>query len=75
MKFENTTIPVPVGYDGILKLDYGEDYMVPKNIGSSHDYPFYKEQIYGLKEVMEQEFQTKLTETQMEMLIEAKIVG
>lgn len=75
MPFENTTIPVPVGYDGILRCNYGEDYMTPKQVGSSHDYPFYKEQMQGLKEVMEQEFQTTLTDEMMEMLIEAKVFG
>lgn len=75
MPFENTTIPVPVGYDGILRLNYGDDYMTPKNMGSSHDYPFYKEQMLGLKEVMEQEFSTSLTEEQMELLIQAKVFG
>ncbi|MDD6193871.1 MAG: LicD family protein [Lachnospiraceae bacterium] len=75
MPFENTTIPVPIGYDGILRCNYGEDYMTPRNAGSSHDYPFYKEQMIGLKEVMEAEFQTKLTDEQMEMLINAKLFG
>ncbi len=75
MPFENTTIPVPVGYDGILKCNYGEDYMIPKNVGSSHDYPFYKEQMQGLKEVMEQEFQTTLSDDMMEMLIHMKVFG
>lgn len=41
--FENVTIPVPKGYDGILKTMYG-DYMTPvKNI-QVHEYPFYKKQ-------------------------------
>ena len=73
MPFENTTIPVPVGYKGILECNYGNDYMTPKQVGSSHDYPFYKEQIIALKEVMEQEFQTELTVEQMEELIHAKV--
>lgn len=44
MQFENIEIPVPIGYDGILKLNYGADYMIPKNIGAAHSYPFYKTQ-------------------------------
>lgn len=41
--FENTQIPVPVGYDGILKIKYG-DYMKPVRDGGSHEYPFWKRQ-------------------------------
>lgn len=44
MPFENTTIPVPKGYETVLRLKYGEDYMSPKNIRAGHDYPFYKSQ-------------------------------
>ena len=75
MPFENTTIPVPTGYDGILKCNYGQDYMTPRNVGSSHDYPFYKEQMLSLKEVMEEEFHTQITEEQMEMIINANVFG
>lgn len=42
-EFENIKVPVPGGYDGILKLNYGE-YKVPQYHGSAHDYPFYKKQ-------------------------------
>ncbi len=42
--FEYTTIPVPVGYEPILKQKYGEDYMTPIIGASSHDYPFYRKQ-------------------------------
>lgn len=73
MKFENTTIPVPVGYEYLLKLNYGDDYMVPKNIGSSHDYPFYKEQMLGLKEVMEKEFNQSISDELMEQIIDMKV--
>ena len=41
MPFENVTIPVPLGYDFILRKKYGDDYMTPKNMGAGHDYPFY----------------------------------
>ena len=44
MPFEYTTIPVPVGYDAILKQKYGENYMIPRIGGTNHTYPFYMEQ-------------------------------
>lgn len=44
MPFENITISVPVGYEEILKVYYGEDYMTPKQGGADHEYPFYKKQ-------------------------------
>lgn len=47
--FENTTIPVPVGYEEILKVYYGEDYMTPKQGGADHEYPYYKGQQENLK--------------------------
>lgn len=49
MKFENIMIPVPVGYDGILRLNYGNDYMTPNFVGAAHSYPFYKVQEEQLK--------------------------
>jgi len=42
--FENTTIPIPCGYEQILKACYGEDYMIPKQGAADHEYPFYKKQ-------------------------------
>ena len=44
MPFENIMIPVPVGYEGILRVLYGDDYMTPKRGTADHDYPFYKKQ-------------------------------
>ena len=73
MPFENMTILVPKCYQEVLTSIYGNDYMIPKNIGASHTYPFYKEQKQGLKEVMENEFQIQLTDEQMDMLIEQKV--
>lgn len=43
MPFETTQIPVPIGYDGILKIKYG-DYMRPVRDGGAHEYPFYQKQ-------------------------------
>lgn len=51
MPFENTTIPVPVGYETILTKYYG-DYMEPRQGRATHDYPFYKgqrEQFYAAR--------------------------
>ncbi len=41
MPFENTTVPVPVGYDLLLRKKYGDEYMTPIQADSGHDYPFY----------------------------------
>lgn len=49
MPFENIMIPVPVGYDCILKLKYG-DYMKSVRKGGSHDYPLYDKQERYLSE-------------------------
>ena len=45
LPFENTTIPVPVGYEMLLRKKYGDDYMTPINVGAGHDYPFYNKAI------------------------------
>lgn len=73
LSFENTTIPVPEGYDGLLQIKYGKEYMTPRNVGSSHDYPFYKSQIEELRLVMQQEFNTEFTTEEVIRLIHAKV--
>lgn len=50
MKYENISIPVPSGYDSILKKKYG-DYMRCVRTGGSHDYPFYEKQEKFLAEL------------------------
>lgn len=42
LPFENIKIPVPAGYDEVLRAMYG-DYLIPVR-GTLHDYPFYKKQ-------------------------------
>lgn len=54
MPFENIKMPVPVGYDTILKLKYGTGYMTPVNCGGGHDYPFYREQEEVLTRMLEE---------------------
>lgn len=49
MKFENMILPVPIGYDPLLRVIYGEDYMTPRRIDGYHNYPFYKIQDELLK--------------------------
>ena len=48
--FENIQMPVPVGYDALLRNKFGDDYMTPRNVGGTHDYPFYNRQIKILDE-------------------------
>lgn len=44
MPFENMEIPVPVGYDALLGVHKYGDYMKLVRQGSTHEYPYYKEQ-------------------------------
>lgn len=43
MPFENISVPVPVGYDYLLKKKYG-NYMKCVRKGGSHDYPYFEKQ-------------------------------
>lgn len=43
MIFEGMQIPVPIGYEEILRRKYG-NYIIPVKKGGSHEYPFYDEQ-------------------------------
>lgn len=44
MPFEYIQVPVPIGYDKILRQKYGDNYMVPYIGGTNHEYPFYNTQ-------------------------------
>ncbi|SMC40558.1 lipopolysaccharide cholinephosphotransferase [Oscillospiraceae bacterium] len=37
IKFEGIDVPVPNGYDDILRTYYGDNYMIPVNSGAYHD--------------------------------------
>jgi len=41
--FEDTTVPVPVKYDELLRLHYG-NYLVPVGDSGGHDYPYFEAQ-------------------------------
>ena len=45
LPFERITMPVPIGYDAILKARFGNDYIVPRQENAAHDYPYYQKQL------------------------------
>lgn len=47
--------------------------MTPINRSSSHDYPFYKKQEAALKEVIENEFHTTLSDSDFNQLLAMKL--
>lgn len=49
MPYEGLGVPVPIGYDQVLRNIYG-DYMVRVRGTSAHDYPLYKKQVEALRE-------------------------
>lgn len=51
--FENFMLPVPGGYDQILRQIYG-DYHVCRRGGSTHGYPFYEKQLEELYSLVRQ---------------------
>ncbi|MCM1327500.1 MAG: LicD family protein [Bacteroidales bacterium] len=69
MPFENIQIPVPIGYDAILRVKYG-DYVEPVRSGSDHEYPFYKRQEAILRETIgETRFTRKYNGKQIEKIV------
>lgn len=51
MPFEHIMLPVPVGYQEVLRVNYG-DFMRPGRAGSAHEYPSFRKQETVLKEAM-----------------------
>lgn len=50
MPFENMEIMVPVGYETVLRTEYGEGWTNPVCEGGAHDYPGYKREAKDAKE-------------------------
>ena len=42
LEFEGLSLPCPADYHEVLKVEFGDDYMCPKQIKGTHDYPYYK---------------------------------
>ena len=42
--FEFTKAPIPEGYDSVLRVSYGDDYMTPRRGYTGHSYPYFKNQ-------------------------------
>lgn len=49
--FENVMLPIPSGYDELLKKIYG-DYMTRVKGGGTHEYPFYAKQLREARETV-----------------------
>lgn len=62
LPFENIMIPVPKGYDEVLRVSFG-DYMIPVRGASAHSYPFYKNQRKQVEEMVDKlhEIDKKIT--------------
>ena len=43
--FEQIKMPVPIGYDAVLKARFGTHYIVPRQENAAHDYPYYRKQL------------------------------
>ena len=71
--FENTSIPIMRCYKEVLQGIYGAEYMTPVNTGSSHGYPFYKEQVLSFKDVLEREYGKEFTYEFVENFINMKV--
>ncbi len=55
LPFENTTIPVPVSYNKVLKKRYGNYYEI-KKVWTGHDYPFFEGQKKDMERIMGSSF-------------------
>ena len=54
LPFENTTMPVPMAYDTMLKKKYGNYMRLIKSAGG-HNYPFFESQQKQLDEILQKE--------------------
>lgn len=53
LPFEFFEMPVPRGYDEVLTVEFG-DYMTPRQIYDTHNYPFYKKQLGALEKLLKE---------------------
>ena len=43
--YEGIAMPVPIGYDAILRARFGDSYIIPRREVAAHDYPYYSKQL------------------------------
>ena len=67
--FENTTIPIPCGYDSILRKTYG-DYTVPRKIESTHGDLCFRPQIRILADALEEQIKTLMERGDKDALLD-----
>lgn len=53
LPFETVELPVPINYDEVLKVEYG-NYMVFERNTQSHDYPYYKKELEELRRMVKE---------------------
>ena len=56
MPFEHMEIAVPVQYQKVLEIQFGENYMTPYRAGGGHEYPAYQALENHLAQVSRREF-------------------
>ena len=54
MPFENTDMPVPLGYDNVLAARFGTSYLIPRQEKAAHEYPFFKKQLRSAGNILEE---------------------
>lgn len=52
--FEKIMMPVPIGYDAILRARYGDNYILHKREAAAHGYPYFRKQLSGMEYFEEQ---------------------
>lgn len=81
--FEDSFMPVPIGYEEILKLRFGSGYIIPKQEASAHNYPYYRKQLEGrdyldeqllMKEAHESDFEKRSESDKKKILYHTDIV-
>ncbi len=72
MPFEYTTIPVPDGYDYILKVKYGDNYMTPVQEAVLMTILFTKTGKF-FKSIIEKEFGIFISDEEFNQLLNQKI--
>ncbi len=66
--FENIMMPIPCGYDSILRKTFG-DYMVPRKFRSTHGLLYFQDQMMALADLVDHTTSRLVTEQQEEEIL------